>query len=129
MLPLLLTACGGNRREQPAASRIVPKEVVKVERLETVKKKVDGAGRVLLLVPAASILKNDGIEQVFVVGRDSTVSVRWISTGHSIGGNTVVLGGLDEGELVVATKAPGLREGLRITTVMKDRAKEARDNE
>jgi hypothetical protein len=127
---LLLAACGGNRQEQPVQAPLtVPAAAVAVARLEPVKKTVDKAGRVVLQVPSSSVVKNDGVEEVFVVGRDSVVSVRWISTGRSMDGNIVVLSGLDEGEVVVATKSPGLREGSRITTVMKDRAKEARAHE
>ncbi len=128
VLPLLLAACGGNKQE-PAASPLVPPVTIAVERLETVKKTVDGSGRGLFLIPASSVVKKDGIEQVFVIGKDSLVTVRWISTGRSIGGRTAVLGGLDEGDLVVATTSPGLREGIRITTVRKERAKEARAHE
>lgn len=127
-LPGIMAACGGQKHEPPKNPPAL-KPAVYAGRLETVRRSVDPSGRDLLLVPSSSVFRSGGFDEVYVVGRDSVVAGRWISIGRSMNGHTVVLGGLDEGEVVVLTPAPGISEGTRITTVKQDRAEEARDNE
>lgn len=128
LLPVLLGACGGHKKEQsafPSASATAPAVAAKIA---TVTESADRFGQKMLLVPASSVLKKEGTDQVFVVGPDSTVTLRWISTGHLLGGkNIIVLSGLEKGEAVVELPSAELREGARITTDThtQDRAKEA----
>jgi hypothetical protein len=127
MLPALLAACGGHEKERPASPSAGVTAPVAIGTIATVTESVDAAGRKRLLVPASSILRKAGADQVFVVGADSIVTLRWVSTGHAIGGNTIVLSGIEKGETVVETPSAELREGTRITTDThtQDRAKEA----
>ncbi|NTW47156.1 MAG: hypothetical protein HGB16_03350 [Chlorobaculum sp.] len=127
MLPALLGACGGHEKKQPASPSATASAPVAIDAIATVTESVDAAGRKRLLVPASSILRKADADQVFVVGADSIVTLRWVSTGHAIGGNTIVLSGLEKGETVVETPSAELREGTRITTDThtQDRAKEA----
>jgi multidrug efflux pump subunit AcrA (membrane-fusion protein) len=127
LLPALLGACGGQKKEQAATPSAAVTAPVATAKVATVTEFVDGAGRKMLLAPTSSILKKSDVEQVFVVGPDSIVALRWVSTGHTLGANTIVLGGLEKGETVVVSPAAELREGDRVTTDThtQDRAKEA----
>jgi hypothetical protein len=127
MLPALLAACGGHEKEQPASPSAGVTAPVAIGKIAMVTESVDAAGWKRLLVPASSVLRKAGTDQVFVVGADSTVTLRWVSTGHTFGGNIIVLSGLEKGEPVVESPSAGLREGTRITTDThtQDRAKEA----
>ncbi len=127
MLPALLAACGGHEKERPTSPSAGATATVAIGNIATVSESVDAAGRKRLLVPASSVLKKAGTDQVFVVGADSTVTLRWVSTGHALGGNIIVLSGLEKGESVVESPSAALREGTRITTDQhtQDRAKEA----
>jgi hypothetical protein len=127
MLPALLAACGGHEKKQPASPSAGVTAPVAIGDIATVTESVDGAGRKRLIVPASSIVRKAGVDQVFVVGPDSTVSLRWVSTGHTLGASTIVLSGLAQGEQVVESPSAELREGARITidTHTQDRAKEA----
>lgn len=127
MLPALLGACGGHKKEQTPSSSTTATAPAIAAKVATVTESVDGSGRKMLLVPASSILRKAGTDQVFVVGPDSTVSLRWVSTGHTLGASTIVLSGLAQGEQVVESPSAELREGARITidTHTQDRAKEA----
>jgi len=127
MLPALLGACGGHEKKQAASPSAAATAPAVVAKIATVTEFVDGAGRKMLLVPASSLFNRVGSDQLFVVGPDSTVALRWVSTGHTLGGNTVVLGGLEKGETVVVSPAAELREGTKVTTDThtQDRAKEA----
>ncbi len=127
LLPALLGACGGHKKEQSAFPSASPTAPAVAAKLATVTESADRFGQKMLLVPASSVLKKEGIDQVFVVGPDSTVTLRWISTGHLLGRNIIVLSGLEKGEAVVELPSAELREGARITTDThtQDRAKEA----
>jgi hypothetical protein len=127
MLPALLGACDGHDKEQAASSSTTTTPSTVVGEVVTVTEFTDAAGRKMLLVPTSSVFKRAGADQVFVVGPDSTVTLRWISTGHSLGASTILLSGLEKGESVVDSPSAELREGARISTDThtQDRAKEA----
>jgi multidrug efflux pump subunit AcrA (membrane-fusion protein) len=127
MLSALLGACGGQKNEQAASPSAAVTAPVATAKVETVKEFVDGAGRKMLLVPTSSVISRVGSDQVFVVGPDSIVALRWVSTGHALGASTIVLGGLEKGETVVVSPAAELREGTKVSTDKhtQDRAKEA----
>jgi hypothetical protein len=127
MLPALLGACGGHKKEQTPSSSTTATAPAIAAKVATVTESADAAGRKMLHVPASSVFRKAGVDQVFVVGSDSIVTLRWVSTGHTLGANIIVLSGLEKGETVVESPSADLHEGARISTDThtQDRAKEA----
>jgi len=127
LLPALLGACGGHKKEQTPSSSTTATAPAIAAKVATVTESADAAGRKILLVPTSSVFRKAGTDQVFVVRPDSIVTLRWVSTGHTQGASTIVLSGLDKGETVVESPSADLREGARISTDThtEDRAKEA----
>jgi hypothetical protein len=110
---LLFAGCGGH--EEPSPRQPAAAETVAVQNILPVKA-VQGSGNgSQLLVPATAVFREGALQGVLVVGDDGRIAVRWISTGHAVAGNLVVLAGLDAGELVVGSYDPALREGITVT--------------
>ena len=122
-IPLLFAGCG-NQEQWPKKSRSQESPVA-VDSI-AVRTAVEAGGGEVLLVPASAIFHKGQLAGIFVVGADSRLSVRWISTGRSMNNDLVVLGGLDKGEFVVGTYSPALQEGV---TVIKRVTAEDQTNE
>jgi len=112
VIPLLFAGCG-NQESAPINSRSKASSVVVVS-VVAVRSAVATGGDEVLLVPASAIFRKGELTAVFVVGADNRLSLRWISTGRSMQGDLVVLGGLDKGELVVGVYSPSLVEGVTV---------------
>lgn len=69
-----------------------------------------------ITVPETAINSSDGVEYVYVVNQDNTVSRRGIVKGVTIDGTVEILSGLEEGERVVTEGAQNLTDG----TVIRD---------
>ncbi|MCX7829333.1 MAG: efflux RND transporter periplasmic adaptor subunit [Thermanaerothrix sp.] len=69
-----------------------------------------------ITVPETAINSTDGVEYVYVVNQDNTVSRRGIVKGVTIDGTVEILSGLEEGERVVTEGAQNLTDG----TVIRD---------
>lgn len=107
-IPLLFAGCGN---QEPELIKSRSKFPVAVVRVVAVRSAVEAGGDEVLLVPATAIFRKGELTAVFVAGADNRLSVRWISTGRSMQGDLVVLGGLDKGEFVVGVYTPALVEG------------------
>lgn len=70
-----------------------------------------------LVVPSSAIQQGNAGAYVYLVGADSTVSVRAIEAGASEAGVTVVNKGLSEGDQVVTDGLDKLREGSKVRPV------------
>ena len=110
-IPLFLAGCG-NHDSESIKSR--SKDPVAVVSVLAVRSAVEVGGGEVLLVPASAIFRKGELTAVFVVGVDNRLTVRWISTGRSMQGDLVVLGGLDKGEFVVGVYSPSLVEGVTV---------------
>ncbi len=111
-IPLLFAGCSNQNSESlKSRSKAAPVAVVSVV---AVRSAVEAGGDEVLLVPATAIFHKGELTAVFVVGADNRLTVRWISTGRSMRGDLVVLGGLDKGEFVVGVSAPALVEGVTV---------------
>ncbi|KAA6233192.1 hypothetical protein EKD00_02295 [Chlorobium phaeovibrioides] len=114
LLTLLFAGCGGHEPPAPQAASS-PAETVSVEGLVAVRA-VEGEGSGgYFVVPASAVFKEGAMTGVLVSGASGRIDVRWISAGHAVGSNVVVLAGLSEGELVVGSYDPALREGSTVT--------------
>lgn len=112
LLSALFSGCGREPSKKLEPARREP--VITVENIVPVRSGVDSNGNGALLVPKAAVFHKGGLNGVFVVGKDSELIIRWVSLGKSSGSDVVVLGGLDEGEMVVGSHDDRLREGITI---------------
>jgi hypothetical protein len=110
-IPLLFLGCS---HEVKPIKKQIQATPVAVGTIATVRSVVWAEGGELMVVPASAIFRRGELTGVFVVGADSRLSVRWISTGRTMNNDLVVLGGLDKGELVVGTYSPALEEGITV---------------
>lgn len=72
-----------------------------------------------ILVPDTAVQKLQGAGQksVFVLGADSTVSIRVVEIGRHIGSEYEVLSGLEAGEKVVVNGQSTLRNGVKVEVI------------
>jgi len=112
-LPLLFSGCG-NHEPEPSGSVNRKLPVVLVDSIVAVRTVVEKGDAEVLLVPKSAIFRKGELAGVFVVGADSRLSLRWISTGRSMNGDMVVLGGLDKGEFVVGSSATALNDDITV---------------
>lgn len=69
-----------------------------------------------ILIPFKAVMEQLGSFFVFVVKEDNTVEQRKIKTGRELGGDIIVLEGLNSGETIVVQGVQKLRDGMLITT-------------
>jgi len=67
-----------------------------------------------LAIPSATLLIRSTGPQVAVVGADSTVHFTPIQLGRDFGDHLEVLGGLEEGQLLVVNPSDAIREGVKV---------------
>lgn len=69
-----------------------------------------------IVIPDTAILKQQGSGQrsVFVVSSDGTVASRIVTLGRTLGTDTEILSGLDEGDQVVVSGTVGLTVGAKV---------------
>jgi len=67
-----------------------------------------------LMVPVGAVLMQDGYNYVFVIGADSTVQRRRVSTGTTQGGQVEITAGLQESERIVASGVAFLSDRQRV---------------
>jgi len=108
----ILAGCG---REKPReTSRTQQESPLPVERIVAVKRQADASGTVVLSVPKEAVFHQGELAGVYVVGSDGRISIRWVRIGRTSGEDQVILGGLEAGEDVVASRNRALREGVRV---------------
>lgn len=73
-----------------------------------------GPARESVVIPAACVVESQGLESVWVVKPDSTLTFRSVTTGAASGGDVVVDEGLAAGEKVLAAGQMKAREGMKI---------------
>jgi len=114
LLALFLVFSGCSNHEPEHVRILSPVAPLAVETIVPVLSATEAGGGEVLLVPKSAIFHNGELTGVFVVGTDNRLSMRWISTGRSINGDVVVLGGLNKGEFVVGHYDPALNEGVTV---------------
>ena len=73
-----------------------------------------------ILIPDTAVVKQQGsgTKTVYVlVGSDSTVDLKVVELGRHLGTNYEVLGGLEEGEIVVTSGQGALRSGSKVNVI------------
>ncbi len=67
----------------------------------------------VILIPAEAIVRVDGADSVFVLERD-TVHLRRVKLGEDRAGRRAVSEGLSDGETILLTPPPTLKDGQRV---------------
>lgn len=80
---------------------------------------ISAGGSIAPLLPQSAIQSDVKGNYVFIVDRDGKIARRDIQISDATGGQVMVSTGLSGGEKVVATAAPFLREGEKVTAVIK----------
>ena len=76
--------------------------------------------RQVVIVPTAGIQRGTQGTFVYVVGPDSTVSLRLVTVGKTQGEESEILTGLQAGEVIVTDGADKLRDGGKVEVAIKD---------
>lgn len=76
-----------------------------------------GGGAEVVLVPQRAVVQSQGVNSVFVVGRDSVVQYRAVVLGDTYGTEWGILEGLEPGELVLTEGSQKVRSGMKIVPV------------
>jgi membrane fusion protein (multidrug efflux system) len=64
-----------------------------------------------MLVPQAAIMQGDQSRLVMTVGPENKVTPKNVQTAGWVGGDTVITGGLNEGDMVIVDNLVKLRPG------------------
>lgn len=78
-----------------------------------------GQEREVVLIPQKAISQNQGINSVWVMAADSTVSYRKISLGRCVGEDWIVTSGLTPGERVLLSGQMKMHEKMRVKPISK----------
>ncbi len=77
-----------------------------------------GGGTGTVLVPQRAVMQSQGVNSVYVVGRDSTVQYRKVTLGDTYGTEWGILDGLQPGEMVLTEGLLKVRSGMKIVPVL-----------
>lgn len=83
-----------------------------------------GASAQKVVLPQRAISQEQNISSVWVIRPDSTVEFRRVTTGKTHGIYQVIDSGIKEGEMVALTGHQKLREGAKVTPIIKSRENE-----
>jgi len=109
-VPVLLTGCHGHQGSAPhkaaqndkkvPASAVVPVKVLNKSGVEYV------------AVPQTALFRQGTLTGVLAVNADGRVEARWVSTGHTVGSDVIVLAGLERDSQIVGSYDPELEGGV-----------------
>lgn len=77
-----------------------------------------GGGTGTVLVPQRAVMQSQGVNSVYVVGKDSTVAYRSVTLGDTYGTEWGILEGLEPGEEVLTEGLQKVRSGMKIVPVL-----------
>lgn len=76
-----------------------------------------GNGIETVLVPQRAVIQRQGINSVYVVGKDNTAQYRAVTLGSTYGTEWGILNGVDSGEMVLTEGFQKIRSGMKIIPV------------
>jgi len=94
--------------------KVLPEMSAKVAFLAPGASASTGTSKLLLTIPAAAVVSDDGREAVFQVKDDHAVEVP-VTTGKKFAGLIEITSGLREGDKVIAKADPELKHGAKVT--------------
>lgn len=77
-----------------------------------------GGGTGAVLVPQRAVMQSQGINSLYVVGKDSTVEYREVSLGDTYGTEWGILSGVEPGEMVLTEGLLKVRSGMKVVPVV-----------
>lgn len=77
-----------------------------------------GGGTGTVLVPQRAVMQSQGVNSLYVVGKDSTVEYRAVTLGDTYGSEWGILDGVQPGELVLTEGLQKVRSGMKIVPVL-----------
>lgn len=77
-----------------------------------------GGGTGTVLVPQRAVMQSQGVNSLYVVGKDSTVEYRAVTLGDTYGSEWGILDGVRPGELVLTEGLQKVRSGMKIVPVL-----------
>lgn len=77
-----------------------------------------GGGTGTVLVPQRAVMQSQGVNSVYVVGKDSTVAYRSVTLGDTYGTEWGILEGIESGEEVLTEGLQKVRSGMKIVPVL-----------
>ncbi len=77
------------------------------------------------LVPQAAVSQSEQARSVWIAGADGKASVRQVQTGNWLGGDWIVTGGLNAGDLVIVDNLIKLRPGAAVQARLADAPQQA----
>ncbi|MBS3737679.1 MAG: efflux RND transporter periplasmic adaptor subunit [Psychroflexus sp.] len=107
----------GNRYFVKTAFKNTPKEVLSgmFAKLYTDSRTQGDSKEVLVSIPQSVLVRQNGLEGVYVYGKSNTALLRWIKTGRQIGDQIEVLSGLTPQDKIIISAESRLYNGLNIT--------------
>lgn len=127
-VPVLLTGChGGHKGSAPHKDGAQGGKAVPASAVEPVRVYA-GSGVEYIVVPKTALFRQGSLEGVLAVSGDGRVEARWVSTGHAVGSDVVVLAGLEKDSQIVGSYDPELQGG-EFVNQNKAAAEEVQSNE
>lgn len=109
-VPVLLTGChGGHKGAAHKAAhndKTVPASAVEPVRV------LNEGGVEYIVVPQTALFRQGALVGVLAVNVDGRVEARWVSTGHTVGSDVIVLAGLERDSQIVGSYDPELEGGV-----------------
>lgn len=68
----------------------------------------------VVLVPQRAVIQSQGVNSIYVVGKDSTVHYRAVELGDTYGAEWIILEGIKSGERVLTEGLQKVRSGMKI---------------
>ena len=79
-----------------------------------------GRKQLLILVPQRAVVSSQGVSNVWIIDKDSTVHYRRVEVGESFDSQFVITSGLQAGEMVALMGSQKLREGMKVIPIIKE---------
>ncbi len=79
-----------------------------------------GRKQLVVLAPQKSVERVQGVSYVWIIDKDSTAHYRRVEVGESYGSQFVITSGLQAGEMVALMGSQKLREGMKVTPIIKE---------
>ncbi|ACF12315.1 conserved hypothetical protein [Chlorobaculum parvum NCIB 8327] len=109
-VPVLLTGCHGHEGSAPHKAahdaKKVPASAVAPVRV------LNEGGVEYIVVPQTALFRQGALVGVLAVNVDGRVEARWVSTGHTVGSDVIVLAGLERDSQIVGSYDPELEGGV-----------------
>ena len=85
-----------------------------------------GGNKGVVLVPQRSVMQSQGVNSVYIVGKDSTVQYRAVTLGDTYGREWGILAGIQAGEMVLTEGLQKVRSQMKIVPILESQASQTK---